>query len=200
LTTAGGAYFTLGAKRPWIMAELKKAGATAIHDRSSVIEAKLGTAVLRLVFLKKDTVQSVQLGGGQIYFRGTKADLGQREEMRKLFQTKWSCGKPETPEGGSLYHCGAGVSFTVGARTFPVQVRIEPTAENPKSCLEALGEKQAKVLVDQCRQLAPKTNPPTHHPQCNPSHDCGVMQSVIFTGCAMYSKDEQKEKPKFCPR
>lgn len=77
----------------------------------------------------------------------------------------------------------------------PAPVAAQPAddevaaAESPKTCREAIGEAQAKVLVDRCIQVSPATRPP-----CNAENSCELIQSEIDRGCAFIGEGA----PAFC--
>lgn len=63
-----------------------------------------------------------------------------------------------------------------------------------KSCKEEIGNKKAKILVQQCLQISSATHPP-----CNVSNSCELIQSEIDRGCQM-SLDKNYRVPKFCKK
>ncbi len=64
-------------------------------------------------------------------------------------------------------------------------------AAAPKTCREAIGEDQAKVLVEHCLQVSPATHPP-----CNVENSCDLIQSEIDRGCDLLGKDG----PTYCKK
>jgi len=183
--------YRLGDERQEIAAKLKKAGAVSTQvPAQNVVKAKLGGNLLTLRF-KADAVESIEVGSGYIFFRGTLTDLGKRMDTEKLVQNRWRCGKAKIALGSTTYPCGAGVSFSFGAPSFPGSVTLERSTEAHVSCEAALGAKEAKVLVDRCIRVSPATRPP-----CNASNDCGLIQSEILRACALLGK---KEKRALCP-
>lgn len=71
----------------------------------------------------------------------------------------------------------------------PADDSAEIATAPAKTCREAIGEEQAKVLVEHCIQVSPATRPP-----CNAENSCDMIQSEIDRGCAFIGEDA----PAFC--
>jgi len=56
-------------------------------------------------------------------------------------------------------------------------------------CDKSVGKKEAKILVDQCRQVSPATHPP-----CNAANSCVLIKEEIRRSCVWLGKSA----PKFC--
>ncbi|WP_247880478.1 lysozyme inhibitor LprI family protein [Ochrobactrum sp. Q0168] len=56
-------------------------------------------------------------------------------------------------------------------------------------CKQEIGAKAANILVNQCKEISPATNPP-----CNSSNSCDLIRDEIKRGCGMVSG----KKPSYC--
>lgn len=56
-----------------------------------------------------------------------------------------------------------------------------------KSCTEIVGDKRARMLVQQCINVSPATHPP-----CNASNSCMLIIDEIERGCELLGKDGNK--------
>ncbi len=65
-------------------------------------------------------------------------------------------------------------------------VAMEPVGA-PVSCLNDIGETDARRLVDRCIAVSPATRPP-----CHVSNPCALIQDEIERSCEMYAPGEAK--------
>jgi len=56
-------------------------------------------------------------------------------------------------------------------------------------CKQEIGAKAANILVNQCKDISPATNPP-----CNASNSCDLIRDEIKRGCSMVGD----KKPAYC--
>ena len=68
-------------------------------------------------------------------------------------------------------------------------IASESGSAGDAACDKTLGKKEAKKLVDHCRQVSPATHPP-----CNTANSCVLIKEEIRRSCALVGKDA----PKFC--
>ena len=68
-------------------------------------------------------------------------------------------------------------------------VVVKQAGAGDVSCETSIGKKEAKKLVEECRQVSPATHPP-----CNAANSCVLIQDEIRRSCEWLGKSA----PKFC--
>ncbi|WP_440631860.1 lysozyme inhibitor LprI family protein [Brucella sp. 22210] len=62
-------------------------------------------------------------------------------------------------------------------------------ADAAADCKQEIGAKAANILVNQCKEISPATNPP-----CNAANSCDLIRDEIKRGCSMAGD----KKPAYC--
>ena len=102
-----------------------------------------------------------------------------------------ACSPPaETPGGEPT--AAAVAPVPVMPADAPPQEEVDPAVAMtpvgaPVSCLNDIGETDARRLVERCIAVSPATRPP-----CHVSNPCALIQDEIERSCDMYAPGEAK--------
>lgn len=97
-------------------------------------------------------------------------------------------GGAQCEENMTWGHDDKGIWVDRGCRGDFVVVRQGDSAGDV-SCEKSIGKKEAKKLVDECRQVSPATHPP-----CNAANSCVLIKEEIRRSCEWLGKSA----PKYC--